>query len=73
MVKLGILYGGYGIEGHRRDARATLRVGIIHVEALAMGVTGGTPRRRRLFVQSNRGGRNPDRVVDLFWGERLLR
>ncbi len=45
MVKLGVLYGGFGIGGHRRDAS-----------------------QGRLFVQSNRGGRNPDRVVNLFCG-----
>jgi hypothetical protein len=45
VVKLGVLYGGFGVGGHRRDAS-----------------------QGRPFVQSNRGGRNHDRVVDLFCG-----
>jgi hypothetical protein len=43
-------------------------VGIGRGDGIGIGGHRREASQGRPFVQSNRGGRNPDRVVDLFWG-----
>ena len=49
---------GYGLNGEDRDS----------VWGFGIGGHRWDASQGRPFVQSNRGGRNPDRVVNLFWG-----